>query len=155
MSEKNDLVARLRREAKNLAASRQVAEFGPGGGNPNARPEDHVEWQAADEIERLAKEVKDHAEWARRVATDPEFAPALELVRRLTVAEKEVERLTFNYEQCECAWKQALKERDELKRMAELFAGWCDNGCGCEHNRDDGIPGPCIQCQARAFLGRK
>jgi hypothetical protein len=37
---------------------------------------------------KLEKEVKDHAEWARRVATDPEYAPAMELVRRLTVAEE-------------------------------------------------------------------
>lgn len=41
---------------------------------------------------KLETEVKDHAEWARRVATDPEYAPAMELVRRLTEAEEAAER---------------------------------------------------------------
>lgn len=72
-------------------------------------------------IEALEKEVKDHAEWARRVATDPEFAPALELVRRLTVAEEEVERLKALLPDdadnicaaCEYHGKKALKQAKE------------------------------------------
>ena len=47
------LVSRLRMIAKKTAEDRHIAEFGPGGGNPNAKVEDHIEWSAADVIEEL------------------------------------------------------------------------------------------------------
>lgn len=49
----SDLVKQLRDEAEKRAEDRRICEFGPGGGNPNARAHEHLEWKAADEIERL------------------------------------------------------------------------------------------------------
>jgi hypothetical protein len=54
----DNLVADLRAAAISKAEDRRVAEYGPGGGNPNAVPEDHIEWKAADEIESLRAEVE-------------------------------------------------------------------------------------------------
>jgi len=47
------LVAKLRAKAEEGAQNRRIAEFGPGGGNPKAKASQHLEWLAADEIERL------------------------------------------------------------------------------------------------------
>ena len=52
-----DIVDQLKQEARARANDRRIAEFGPGGGNPNAKAEDHLEWKAAEEIIRLRLEV--------------------------------------------------------------------------------------------------
>lgn len=48
-----NLVEKLRKQAEEFAEGRRIAEFGPAGGNPDARAEQHLEWKAADEIVRL------------------------------------------------------------------------------------------------------
>ena len=66
-------VAQLREQAEEHAQARRDAEFGPGGGNPKAKAEDHLEWKAADEIERLhgelAKEQKKYYDAETKCAT--------------------------------------------------------------------------------------
>jgi hypothetical protein len=52
------LVKRLRYIAEQTAYDRRIAEFGPGGGNPKAKAQDHIEWTAADRIEELEAEVE-------------------------------------------------------------------------------------------------
>jgi hypothetical protein len=51
----DDIATKLREEAQALAQNRRVAEYGPGGGNPNARASDHMEWKAADYIDTLER----------------------------------------------------------------------------------------------------
>ena len=65
------IVAALREEAEKHAEDRRVAEFGPGGGNPKAKAEDHLEWRAADEIERLREKVVRLIDIARLLRDSP------------------------------------------------------------------------------------
>ena len=48
-----NIVKELRERAEYRARDRRIAEFGPVGGNPNARAWQHLEWQAADHIDDL------------------------------------------------------------------------------------------------------
>lgn len=52
----NDIEQRLRDSAERQAENRRIAEFGPGGGNPEAKAEDHIEWEAAEYINKLRLE---------------------------------------------------------------------------------------------------
>jgi len=54
-----DIVDRLMREAHLVHRSHLDAEFGPAGGNPNAKLEQSLEYQAAQEIRRLRQQVLD------------------------------------------------------------------------------------------------
>jgi len=45
------------------------------------------------ENKKLKQEVVDHMEWARKVATDPEFAPAMEIIKKLTAAENKLKQI--------------------------------------------------------------
>jgi hypothetical protein len=45
-----------------------------------------------------------------------------------------------------------LEGDDGLYKKALKFAQWAADGCTCEHDKDDGIPTPCVPCQARAFI---
>jgi len=49
----NALIDMLYQKAEYEAESRRIAEYGPGGGNPDAKASDHVEYLAAKELERL------------------------------------------------------------------------------------------------------
>ena len=49
----SDLVSRLREAAEEEKQARIDAEFGPGGGNPDAKAEDALEWEAAERIAEL------------------------------------------------------------------------------------------------------
>jgi hypothetical protein len=51
----NRLVRKLREEAEIAAENRRICEYGPGGGNPTAKAQDHLEWLAADQIVALRK----------------------------------------------------------------------------------------------------
>jgi len=53
----SNIMGHLRYVAGYRADDRRVAEFGPAGGNPDANAKDHIEWRAADEIERLRAEL--------------------------------------------------------------------------------------------------
>ena len=79
----DNLIADLRAAAISGAEARRVAEYGPGGGNPNAKPEDHIEWAAADEIESLRAEVE-------RLKAEPNAATWRGEIQRL---ENAIERL--------------------------------------------------------------
>lgn len=48
-----NIADRLRKQAEQATEDRRTAEFGPAGGNPNAKAEQHIEWEAADEIDKL------------------------------------------------------------------------------------------------------
>jgi len=48
-----NIVKELRERAESGARDRRVAEFGPAGGNPNAKAYEHLEWKAADHIDDL------------------------------------------------------------------------------------------------------
>jgi hypothetical protein len=50
-------IKKLRDAAEAGVESRRAAEFGPGGGNPNARREQHLEWIAADIIADLERKL--------------------------------------------------------------------------------------------------
>lgn len=79
-----DLVEKLREAAEVFAADRRAAEYGPGGGNPKAKAQDYVEWMAADEIERLQKDLTTAEE---RAAEDLEHIT--DLGTRLAEVERE------------------------------------------------------------------
>lgn len=58
-----ELVVRLENQAKQKAEDRRVAQYGPGGGEPAAKAEQHIEWDAAvtlreqeERIERLKRQ---------------------------------------------------------------------------------------------------
>ena len=68
---------RLLAIARQRAEDRVVAEFGPAGGNPNAVPQDHIEWEAAEEIDRLNKRVE---ELESRQPTEEQIDAAWELL---------------------------------------------------------------------------
>jgi hypothetical protein len=69
---------------------------------------------------KLEKEVKDHAEWARRVATDPEFVPAREIIKELAAVENEVKRL-IDQEIAIEALKAEVKHLTEENRRLEEY----------------------------------
>jgi len=109
----SDIVERLREAAEQAADNRRVAEFGPVGGNPAAKAEEHLEWKAADEIERLQAEVerleaerdKYKTYWqdlARRNRHDPysffQFHQA-EAKKRIAELEAKVKRLKQAYKE--------------------------------------------------------
>jgi hypothetical protein len=54
-----ELIAALRKQAQDEAQSRRIAEFGPGGGNPDAKECDHIEWIAADRLVVLLDCIED------------------------------------------------------------------------------------------------
>ena len=53
----DNLVIRLREVACARARDLQIAAYGPGGGNPSARPGDQITWEAADRITELERRV--------------------------------------------------------------------------------------------------
>lgn len=55
----DDIVNRLMKSAQQLLDDRLCAEFGPGGGNPNAKIEDGLEYKAAQEIKKLRQWIDD------------------------------------------------------------------------------------------------
>ncbi len=54
----DDLVKFLRKKVVIDVENRKIAEFGPGGGNPDAKLEDHIEWWAARRLEDLEHDNK-------------------------------------------------------------------------------------------------
>lgn len=46
---------KLRAQARQTVEDRKACEFGPAGGNPAAKVQDHVEWLAADQLIALRK----------------------------------------------------------------------------------------------------
>jgi len=53
----DSIADRLRKMAMQEVANRKIAEFGPAGGNPSAKVQDHIEWKAAHYIDCLEKEL--------------------------------------------------------------------------------------------------
>jgi hypothetical protein len=53
-----DLSKKLRQIAEMGAENRRIAEYGPGGGNPDAKAEEHIEWKAADLIDQQARSLR-------------------------------------------------------------------------------------------------
>lgn len=45
-----EIIHKLREAAETAAENRRVAEFGPAGGNPEARADQHLEWYAAEAL---------------------------------------------------------------------------------------------------------
>lgn len=70
------------------------------------------------------------------------------------MVEKAADKSLDGYRELGAKCASMASERDEMEKKARLFAGWAADGCTCEHDRDDGIPTPCVPCQARAFLQR-
>ena len=108
-----DIVDRLRKQAEERAQARKDAEFGPGGGNPEARPEDHLEWEAANEISGLRKMLKDAEEGRDRAIADrvpfaEEYAKAQD--RRIEDLTIEQERATVKADAFERDWMAAKRE---------------------------------------------
>ena len=44
------------------------------------------------------------------------------------------------------------EELEEEKKTTLRFAYWSADGCTCTHDEDDGIPTPCVPCQAREYI---
>lgn len=45
-----EIIRMLRKAAEGAAENRRAAEYGPGGGNPAARADQHLEWHAAEAL---------------------------------------------------------------------------------------------------------
>lgn len=108
-----DIVDRLRKQAEEGARARKDAEFGPGGGNPDAKPEDHLEWEAANEISGLRKALKEVEEGRDRAIADrvlfaEEYAKAQD--RRIEDLTIERERARVRADAFERDWVAAKHE---------------------------------------------
>jgi hypothetical protein len=68
----DDLIKRLRFDAELRAANRRLSEYGPAGGNPDAKAEDHDEWRAADCIEQLEIQLAEAVKLLREAREDIE-----------------------------------------------------------------------------------
>ena len=82
----DDLIRRLRYEAEMKAANRRLAEYGPAGGNPDAKAQDHLEWIAAAALERQDEALHQIKEWAEAYPLDVFPEPDFKLVAKVLEA---------------------------------------------------------------------
>ena len=50
------------------------------------------------------------------------------------------------------AMAELVKTAEARVKKLEALLPYLDDGCGCSHMSDDGIPGKCIHCQARDLM---
>jgi len=70
---------------------------------------------------KMETEVKDHAEWAKRVATNPKFIPARETIKELTAIENEVKRLIDQDITIESLKFEVKRLTEENRRLEEYL----------------------------------